>query len=186
MSNSCLSLLDAWRPLGIDWRDEGIVAAKAETHPALDVAIDIRATPRVVIEAFFDGRALSTWWPALRSVTTPRPLGPYAIEWASEERDAILGRLGGVLRGIVMQFEATRGFFVADVYWLPPNGAPIGPMALEIACRLGVSSDGLPCTKVRVTQGGFDESARWRRYYEVVQTQWGGLLESLKRLLEDQ
>jgi hypothetical protein len=157
---------------------------RSETQPAVDVAIDIRAVPRIVIDAFFDGAALAAWWPATRSVTTPRPLGPYAIEWMTESRDEVLGRLGGVLRGIVMQFEATRGFFVADVFWLPPNGAPIGPMALEVACRLGVTPDGLPCTKVRITQGGFDESARWRRYYDVAQSQWQCLLGSLKVFLE--
>jgi hypothetical protein len=93
----------------------------------------------------------------------------------------LLGRFGGVFRGTVMHIEPTRGFFVADVFWLPPNGTPIGPMALEIACRLGVTPDGLPCSKVRVTQGGFEESARWRRYYEVAQAEWQKQLESLKR-----
>lgn len=160
------------------------MTGKTEAQPALDITTDIRALPRVVIDAFFDASALAAWWPAIRSVTTPRPLGPYAVEWTSEERDQILGRLGGVLRGTVMHVEPTRGFFVADVFWLPPNGAPIGPMAFEVACRLGVSTEGLPCTKVRVTQGGFEESDRWRRYYEVLAVQWQGLLESLKRFLE--
>lgn len=160
------------------------MATRTETQPAVDVEVDIRAMPRVVMEAFFDGEALGAWWPATRSVTTPRLLGPYAIEWASEIRDDVLGRLGGVLRGVVMQFEPTRGFFVADVFWLPPVGAPIGPMALEVACRLGITADNRPCTKVRVTQGGFEEGARWRRYYDVAQAQWQGLLESLKVFLE--
>jgi hypothetical protein len=160
------------------------MAARTETQPAVDISMDIRAMPRVVIDAFFDGPALSAWWPATRSVTTPRVLGPYAIEWMSETRDEVLGRSGGVLRGTVMHFEPTRGFFAADVFWLPINGTPIGPMALEIGCRLGVTSEGLPCTKVRVTQGGFDEGARWRRYYEVAQAEWQTRLESLKWLLE--
>ena len=160
------------------------MAARTEIQPAVDISLDIRAMPRVVIEAFFDGAALEAWWPANRSVTTPRPLGPYAIEWSTETRDEILGRFSGVLRGTVMHFEATRGFFVADVFWLPVIGTAVGPMALEIGCRLGVTADGLPCTKVRVTQGGFEESARWRRYYEVAQTEWQKQLESLKRWLE--
>jgi len=161
-----------------------LMASRTDSHPAIDISVDIRAMPRVVIDAFFDGEALANWWPASRSVTTPRPLGPYAIEWNSETRDEVLGRFGGVLRGTVMQVEPTRGFFVADVFWLPPNGAPIGPMALEIACRLGVTVDGLPCTKVRVTQGGFEEGARWRRYYEIAQTEWQKQLDSLKHMLE--
>ena len=160
------------------------MALKAETEPALDVSVDIRAMPRVVLDAFFDGLALSQWWPAKRSVTIARTLGPYAVEWVSEDRDELLGRLGGVVRGTVIQYEPLRGFFVADVFWLPPNGAPIGPMALEVTCRLGVTSDGLPCTKVRVTQGGFEESVRWRRYYLVAQSEWRAKLESLKEFLE--
>jgi hypothetical protein len=160
------------------------MAARTEIQPAVDISVDIRAMPRVVIDAFFDAVALGAWWPAARSVTTPRALGPYAIEWTTDTRDELLGRFGGVLRGTVMQFEPTRGFFVADVFWLPPNGAPIGPMALEMACRLGVTVDSLPCTKVRLTQGGFEESVRWRRYYEVAQVEWRKQLDSLKRLLE--
>ena len=140
--------------------------------------------PRVVIDAFFDGDALSTWWPAVRSVTTPKVLGPYAIEWTSEDRDEMLGRLGGVLRGTVMQFEQTRGFQVADVFWLPPLANPIGPMSLEVACRLGVTQDGLPCTKVRVTQNGFEEGARWRRYYDVIRPEWQRALASLRAFVE--
>ena len=160
------------------------MATRAETAPAVDISMDIRAMPRVVVDAFFDAAALAKWWPALRSVTTPRPLGPYAVEWITETRDEVLGRFGGVLRGTVMQVEPTRGFFVADVYWLPPNGTPVGPMALEIACRLGVTADGLPCSKVRVTQGGFAESSRWRRYYDVAQAEWQKQLNALKHLLE--
>ena len=39
-------------------------------------------------------------------------------------------------------------------------------------------------TKVRVTQGGFEESGRWRRYYEMAQKQWQQQLDSLKQFLE--
>ena len=83
-----------------------------------------------------------------------------------------------------MQFEATRGFFVADVFWLPPDSGPIGPMALEVACTLCLTSDGRPATRVRMTQTGFEESPRWRRYYEVIGSGWLRALESLKILLE--
>src|SRR5262245_41803417 len=160
------------------------MAARAETQPAVDISMDVRAVPRVVIESFFDGMALARWWPATRSVTTPRPLGPYAVEWMTETRDEELGRLGGVLRGTIMQFEPTRGFFVADLYWLPPDAGPIGPMALDVSCALGLSQDGRPATTLHVTQSGFDESPRWRRYYEVVQATWPDALDALKTHLE--
>ena len=35
------------------------------------------------------------------------------------------GSLGGVLRGTVVQFTPNEGFFVADAFWLPPDGDPI-------------------------------------------------------------
>jgi hypothetical protein len=104
------------------------------------------------------------------------------VEWAPTEfRDDLLGRLGGVFRGTVMRFESAEGFFVADCFWLPPDADPIGPMALEISCTLTANQTG---TMVHVRQSGFEESARWRRYYEVVEHGWRRALGSLKALLE--
>jgi len=149
--------------------------------PSLDVTAVIAAPSSLVLKAFFDPAALGAWWQVARSVTTPRPLGPYAIEWMPTEfRDDILGRLGGVFRGTVVEWQAGEGFFVADAMWLPPDGDPIGPMALRVVCQQ--QADG--STRVRVTQSGYEESARWRRYYEVIGPGWERALASLKSLLE--
>ena len=152
-------------------------------EPTLDQTIIIAASPALVLKAFFDGDALGAWWQVKRSVTTPRPFGPYAIEWTpSEFKDEILGRLGGVFRGTVMQFSPGQGFFVADAYWLPPDGDPIGPMALTVSCT--AIGDAGTTTRVRVVQTGFEESRRWRRYYQVIGHGWERALASLKALLE--
>jgi uncharacterized protein YndB with AHSA1/START domain len=145
-------------------------------------ATSVIAAPAArVMRAFFDADALAAWWQAERSVATPRVLGPYAIEWpATEFRDEILGRLGGVFRGTVVEYEAGRGFLVADAFWLPPDGEPIGPMALRVALDAQEGTS----TRVRITQSGFEESARWRRYYEVIALGWERALASLKTLLE--
>jgi uncharacterized protein YndB with AHSA1/START domain len=154
---------------------------KAEATHGLDVSLVIKAPPALVLRAFFDADALGAWWQVAHSVTTPRNLGAYAIEWPpTDYRDEILGRLGGVFRGTVMQFEPARGFFVADAFWLPPDGDPIGPMALDVACAPG----GEGTTAVRVMQTGFEESVRWRRYYEIITVGWERALMSLKMLLE--
>ena len=153
-------------------------------EPALDQTIVIAAAPARVLKAFFDADALGAWWQVKRSVTTPRALGPYAIEWTpSEFKDDVLGRLGGVFRGTVMTFEPNRGFFVADAFWLPPDGDPIGPMALTVTCT-DESSGGQTATRVHVSQSGFEESVRWRRYYEVIGVGWERALHSLRMLLE--
>ena len=150
-------------------------------EPSLDVTAVIAAPAGRVLKAFFDGQALHAWWQVVRSVTTPRVLGPYAIEWEPTDfRDEILGRLGGVFRGTIVQFQAGEGFFVADAFWLPPDGEPIGPMALEV--KLQVEPGG--ATRIHVTQTGFEESARWRRYYEVIGLGWTRALASLKSLIE--
>ena len=133
------------------------------------------------MRAFFDAAALSAWWQVRHSVTTPRLLGPYAIEWEPTDfRDEILGRLGGVFRGTVVQFQAGERFFVADAFWLPPDGDPIGPMALEVTLQ----SEPGGATRLRVTQTGFEESTRWRRYYDVIGVGWTRALAELKSLLE--
>jgi uncharacterized protein YndB with AHSA1/START domain len=149
--------------------------------PSLDVSAVIAAPAGRVLKAFFDADALVAWWQVAHSVTAPRALGPYVIEWPPTDfRDEVLGRLGGVFRGTVVQFDQGRGFFVADAFWLPPDGDPIGPMALEVT----VQSESSGSTRVRVTQRGFEESARWRRYYEVIGFGWERALASLKALLE--
>ena len=148
--------------------------------PVLDVSIVIGAPAGRVLKAFFDADALCAWWQVSHAVTMPRALGPYVVEWAPTDfRDDVLGRLGGVFRGTVVHFEPGLGFFVADVFWLPPDGDPIGPMALEVTCTPADAG-----TRVRVTQKGFEESDRWRRYYEVVGNGWERALASLKSLLE--
>jgi len=155
--------------------------------PELDISAVIDAPPQRVLKAFFEPDALHAWWQVAHAVTTPRVLGPYAVAWQTTEfRDEILGRLGGVLRGTVMQFQAERGFFVADVFWLPPDGDPIGPMAFEVVCTPAVpngTSEG-PATHLRITQQGYEESERWRRYYEVIGDGWERALAALKALLE--
>ena len=157
---------------------------EAAAAPSFDVAITIKAPAPLILRAFFDRDALGAWWQVKHSVTTPRPLGVYAVEWApTEYRDEVLGRLGGVFRGTVMQFDSAAGFFVADAFWLPPDGDPIGPMALEVSCRSGAAA-GDEATELRVAQSGFEESVRWRRYYDVIGVGWERALSTLKMLLE--
>jgi hypothetical protein len=47
-----------------------------------------------------------------------------------------------------------------------------------------LTADGRPATRVRVTQNGFEESPRWRRYRDVARAEWERLLEALKHVLE--
>ncbi|MGE0447272.1 MAG: SRPBCC domain-containing protein [Vicinamibacterales bacterium] len=140
----------------------------------------IIAPPAAVLDAFFDAQSLASWWEVKRSLCVPRPLGSYAVEWETTEwKDPILGRLGGALHGMVMEFSAGREFFLADAFWLPPDGAPIGPMALEV--KVSRHAWG---SQLHVRQSGFEESPRWRRYYEVITPGWERALTLLKDQLE--
>ena len=150
-------------------------------HPiSFEHAVLITAAPTRVLAAFFDPDALAAWWQTVRSVTTPRPLGVYAVEWeATPFQDDVLGTLGGVFYGTVMEFRAGREFFVADAYWLPFHREPIGPMALEVTCTI----DG-PATRVRIYQSGVEDSERWQRYYRIIASGWQTSLQALKTYLE--
>jgi hypothetical protein len=152
----------------------------AEAPPGVNVVSTIGASPGTILKAFFDPAALYAWFEVKHAVTTPRAFGPYALEWPTTEfSDQVLGRLGGVFRGTVMQFQPQRGFLVADAYWLPPDGEPIGPMAFEVTCAAAGYA-----TEVRVRQSGYEESERWRRYYEVTGRGWERALALMKALLE--
>jgi uncharacterized protein YndB with AHSA1/START domain len=160
------------------------VKEHAIATPGLDLTTTIVASPEQVLKAFFDADALGAWWQVAHSVTIPRMLGPYAVEWTPTYfHDDVLGRLGGVFHGTVMQFDAGQGFFVAGCFWLPPDGDPIGPMALEVRCT-PAGPDVAAGTRVHVRQSGFEESVRWRRYYEIVGDGWERALASLRSLLE--
>ena len=123
-----------------------------------------------VMAAFFEARDLASWWQVSRSVTVPRPLGTYAVEWPPTSfSDEVLGRLGGAFHGTVMDYRPTRGFFVADAYWHPPEGEPVGPMALEVTCRaVGAGR----ATQVTVRQSAEDEGPRWQRYFDLTGRGW--------------
>jgi uncharacterized protein YndB with AHSA1/START domain len=142
----------------------------------------IHAPPAAVLDAFFDPDAVTVWWQASRAVCTPRPFGGYAIEWEPTNwRDEVLGPLGGAFHGTVMDFKPGREFFIADLYWLPPEGDPIGPMALEASCQMQGDDSVL-----RLRQSGHDASSpRWGRYYDIASVNWVSCLEALKKYLEE-
>jgi uncharacterized protein YndB with AHSA1/START domain len=143
-------------------------------------ALTIAAPPADVFAAFFDPAALEVWWQATRSITTPVPLGVYAVEWpASEWADELLGPLGGVFHGTVVDVRDGRSFTVAECWWIPPAGDPLGPMSLQIDCARA----GEGC-RLSVSQRGHEPSPRWDRYYELIARGWHASLESLKRLVE--
>jgi uncharacterized protein YndB with AHSA1/START domain len=146
----------------------------------VDHSLLIAASPATVLAAFFDADALALWWKTVRSVTTPRPLGVYAVEWeATTIRDDLLGPLGGVFHGTVMEYRADREFFLADAFWVPPEGQPVGPMGLEVSCTV----EG-PVSRLHVVQNGHEEGLRWNRYYSVITPGWKSSLRWLKRYIE--
>jgi uncharacterized protein YndB with AHSA1/START domain len=151
-----------------------------ELHPHFEQQIVISAPPAAVFDCFFSAEAMRAWWQAVRSVTTPAPFGVYAVEWApTPYRDDILGTLGGVFHGTVVDVRPGEHFFVADAWWVPPAGPAIGPMALQVTCQ----PDPGGC-KLHVKQDGCDTSPRWRRYYAVVSRGWQVSLTALKRYAE--
>lgn len=141
----------------------------------VDSAVRIVGAPTRVLAAFVDAQALAAWWGVLRSVTMPRPLGVYALEWSNAN-----GLVGGVFHGTVMEYRPGRELFVANAYWLPSSGEPLGPMGLEVSCSIDGSA-----TQVRVRQSGTDGSARWKRYQNDMVSGWRVSLDALKHYIEN-
>ena len=140
----------------------------------------IEATPARVFACFFDPNALRAWWQVARSVTTPVTLGVYAVQWQKTPyRDDLLGPLGGTFFGTIIDITDGKEFQVADAHWVPPEGAPLGPMTFHVRCV----PEGNGC-RLHVRQEGEDMSPRWRRYYVVVSRGWQLSLMALKRFAE--
>lgn len=142
----------------------------------------IQAPPARVMQLFFTEADLKGWWQVTRAFTLPRTLGTYAIEWdPTDFKDEILGRLGGTLHGSVMDFRPNASFFLAEVYWQPPDGEPIGPMALDVQCR--PHGNGRQ-TMLTVKQSGEGEGPRWERYFSIMTRGWEGALEEMRVYIE--
>jgi uncharacterized protein YndB with AHSA1/START domain len=167
-------------------RGSSFLKKSKREYPSFTHSVVISAAPAMVLEAFFEPDDLALWWQTTRSVTTPRVFGAYAVEWETTDfRDDILGPLGGTFHGTVVEYTPEREFFVADAFWIPPEGDPIGPMALEVMCEPYPSQHPpRPATQLRVSQRGYEESERWSRYYDVIGTGWLHALEQLKAYLE--
>ena len=142
----------------------------------------IQAPPARVMQAFFSDVDLKGWWGVTRAFAVARPLGMYAIEWATTDfNDDVLGRLGGALHGTVIDLRPNASFFLAEVYWQPPDGAPIGPMALEVHCR--PEGNGRQ-TVLTVKQSGEGEGLRFERYFSIVGRGWEGALTEMKDYID--
>ena len=142
----------------------------------------ISAPPARVMQLFFSEADLKGWWQVTRAFAVPRPLGMYAIEWESTEfKDDILGRLGGSFHGRVIDFRPHTSFFLAEAYWQPPDGDPIGPMALDVQCR--PHGNGRQ-TMLTVKQSAEGEGPRWERYFQIMNRGWEGALEEMKTYIE--
>lgn len=142
----------------------------------------IQAPPARVMQAFFADADLKGWWGVTRAFAVPRPLGMYAIEWETTDfRDDILGRLGGAFHGTVMDLRPNASFFLAEVFWQPPDGDPIGPMALDVQCR--PHGNGRQ-TMLTVRQSGEGEGPRFERYFAILQRGWEGALLEMKNYID--
>jgi uncharacterized protein YndB with AHSA1/START domain len=161
------------------------MAPTERTPLKLDVTLDITAPVQLVFAAFFDAPLLAAWQGTSRSIAVPRLLGPYVLEWPpSLERDEVLGRMGGIFRATVMHVEPDDHLFLADAFWLPPDGGPLGPLAVQITFSSTATAAGTSSTLVRVVITGFDDGVRWKRYLGLATAQWQRALAVLKLVLE--
>ena len=65
-------------------------------------------------------------------------------------------------------------FFLAEAFWQPPDGEPIGPMALEVHARPHGNGR---VTMLTVRQSGEGEGPRWERYFQIMGHGWEGALQ---------
>ena len=159
--------------------------AVKEQSLKLDVTLEMLAPVEKAFQAFFDSVARGEWLSTTRAIAVPRLLGPYVLEWPiSTDRDEVLGRTGGVFRATVMHIEPNDHVFLADAFWLPPDGGPLGPLAVQITFTPKATPEGRQSALVRVVMTGFDDGVRWRRYLGLATSQWQKALGDLKTLLE--
>ena len=82
---------------------------------------------------------------------------------------------------MVIDMRPGASFFLANMYWQPPDGDPIGPMALEVQCR--PHGNGRQ-TMVTVKQSGEGEGPRWERYFQIMTRGWEAALQEMKDYID--
>jgi uncharacterized protein YndB with AHSA1/START domain len=147
--------------------------------PSFKLVVDIATAPGRVLQAFSDGDAIEHWWGARRAIVVPRPLGVFAVAWPEGPSDEILGPLGGVLHGVVIDVRSARELFVADAYWQPPAGDPLGPLSIRIACAVAPSG-----TTLDIEVAGEGDGPRWHRWFDVLRRDLPPAIDELTRWLE--
>jgi uncharacterized protein YndB with AHSA1/START domain len=142
----------------------------------------IQAPPARVLAAFFDHDDLKAWWQVTRSFTVPRTLGTYAVQWETTDfKDDVLGRLGGAFHGTIVDYRPNASFVLAEAYWQPPDGDPIGPMAMEVHARPHANGRS---TMLTVRQSGESEGPRWQRYFDLMARGWDASLHELRDFID--
>ncbi len=91
------------------------------------------------------------------------------------------GVLADRFHGTIIDYRARGAFFLAEAYWQPPDGEPIGPMALEVHCRPHGNNRQ---TMVTVRQSAAGEGPRWQRYFEVMDRGWETALVELANFMD--
>ena len=92
-----------------------------------------------------------------------------------------LGRLGGSFHGTIIDYRPNAAFFLAEAYWQPPDGDPLGPMSLTVHCRPHGNSR---TTMVTVRQSGEGEGPRWERYFSITERGWDSALREMQAYME--
>lgn len=159
-----------------------VETSRATGPPSFETSVVVNVTAARAFQAFVAHDDLVYWWAVERSVAVPRATGLYAVTWpASDRRDEVLGQLGGTLHGTVIDCTPDCELLLADVYWQPPSGEPLGPMALEIRCEPAADAGS---SRVTVRQSAGEDGPRWQRYFALTQAGWTTALETLKDYLE--
>jgi uncharacterized protein YndB with AHSA1/START domain len=156
---------------------------RREDRPGFEVSVVVDAPAARAFQAFLVHEDLVYWWAVERSVAVARATGPWAVTWpASPRHDDVLGQLGGTLHGTIVEC-GDRALLIADVFWQPPAGDPLGPMVLEITCD--PEGDGTT-TRVTVRQRAGENGPRWQRYFTLTHAGWTQALATLKDYLENE
>ena len=143
----------------------------------VECQIEIGTGPDRILQAFTDETMLRHWWSVEKSMIELKAEGNYTLAWGISAEG-----IKYISTGQITSYEPSRHLRIDNYLYISFDQPVLGPVTLDISVA---RNDGYCLLSLQ--QGPYPEGRGddWEWYYDAVKQAWPGVLQQLKKYLED-